>query len=246
MAVAEQSRVPRQSATDGRERFIRAGRGHAISLGEQAFLQRFRAAGPLGDFQTRRELRLHFINGMGEETRQERGAARALHELRRAREKAEHETEDGRVGNVPGRDVNKQFRPARQSCGVRAALAGEAVEPLGVAEVLGDERVEIFGREGFEERIESARQSHFAETGFNHASFERQFAKGIVRLQPALRRGREDADDARRRATQQILLAVALQSLARLGHQRWRDGVVGGQVRDEVIGEVHLMAVGAG
>ena len=246
MAVAEQSRVPRQSATDGRERFIRAGRGHAISLGEQAFLQRFRAAGPLGDFQTRRELRLHFINGMGEETRQERGAARALHELRRAREEAEHETEDGRVGNVPGRDVNKQFRPARQSCGVRAALAGEAVEPLGVAEVLGDERVEIFGREGFEERIESARQSHFAKTGFSHASFERQFAEGIVRLQPALRRGREDADDARRRATQQILLAVALQSLARLGHERGRDGVVGRQVRDEIIGEVHLIAVGAG
>ena len=77
---------------------------------------------------------------------------------------------------------------------------------------------------------------------FGGATFQGKAAEGLVRLEPALRHGAEDAHDVPGAARDEELFPVAFQSLAGLGDQMRCDRMVGRQIGDEVVGEVHSRA----
>ena len=70
MTVTQKTRRDRQLRADGRERFIAAGRRHAIRLGEQRAFQGRMAAAPFGDLQTRAQFRIRLVYRMREQARQ--------------------------------------------------------------------------------------------------------------------------------------------------------------------------------
>ena len=206
-----------------RERLVAAGGLDAVRLGEQCGFQLRRAAAPPGDFQARAEFRFQFVKRVRKQTRQQRRALRAFHELRRAREQSEHEARQRGVRNVSGGDVDEQLRTAGD-CGAQGFVlggrCGRFIEALGVAEVLRDQRLQMCRRELPEKLVQTAGQRGLGKTGRRRAEFQRELAKGGFRLQPAFRHLGDHADQVVRRAAGEILRAVALQRLAGLGDHR--------------------------
>ena len=112
LAVAEKTHRRRQLRADRRERFIAAGRRQAIRFREQHGFQFTLAAAPFGDFQTRAQLRISLVKRVREQPGQQGCAARALHELCRARQQTERQAHQRRVRKVARRDVDEKVRAA--------------------------------------------------------------------------------------------------------------------------------------
>ena len=109
-AVTEEAHLGWQLGADGGEGLIAAGGGEGIRLGVEGVFERAMTAAPFGDFEAGTQFAIVPVNGMDEETRQERPAGGALHELRRAEQQPEREAHHGGNRQIAGGDVGEEMR----------------------------------------------------------------------------------------------------------------------------------------
>jgi hypothetical protein len=245
VAVAQKPRPQRHARPHVGQRVVAAGHGDAVGLGEERGLEFRAAAGPDGQFQAAAELRFRPRQRVREQARQQRGAAGALQELRRAREHAEHQAVQAGHRHVAGDDVREQLRPPREARPAGARLGGpgrEVVEPPQVAEVLRDQRLEVLRRELAEEVVQSARERGRAEAQPGRALGQRALAEAVVRREPLLGGERDQLDELTRALAGQPVLAVSAQRRAGLAHGLGREHQLGAEVGEEQVGQVHAQA----
>ena len=245
MSITEEAHGLGQALLDRRQRFIGARRGDATGFSEERIFQCDITAAPFGNLQTRRQLGVRLVERMGEEPGKERCAARTFHELRRAREQPQDDAQQRRVGNRASRDMHQQFRATHHRRALQPGFGGVGahfIEPMRVPEFLHEQRVKILPCDLLEERIETTDERGVGEAGRGRTVFERALAEGVIRLQPVLRKLADELDHLRRGTRREILLTIALQSLARLQDHLRRQRRFRRQVSEEVVRQNHFVA----
>src|SRR5690242_3220385 len=110
MSIADKTDVAREAAANRCECFIRTRRGNTCCVRENGIFQLRIAACPRAEFDTRAKFGIDRVNGMRQQTWNERAPAWTFDKLRGTHEQAENHAEQGRIRQRPAGNMNEKFR----------------------------------------------------------------------------------------------------------------------------------------